>query len=35
MNYLIALVLSLALLIIGIIKIKVHPFFVLLFSAIA
>lgn len=35
MTYLIALVLSLALLIVGIIKIKVHPFFVLLFSAIA
>ena len=35
MTYLIALVLSLTLLIVGIIKIKVHPFFVLLFSAIA
>ena len=35
MTYLIALVLSLALLIVGIIKFKVHPFFVLLFSAIA
>lgn len=35
MTYLIALVLSLALLIVGIIKIKVHPFFVLLFSALA
>ena len=35
MTYLIALVLALALLIIGIIKFKVHPFFVLLFSAIA
>ncbi|RTE54826.1 GntP family permease [Arenibacter aquaticus] len=35
MTYLIALLLSLALLIVGIIKIKVHPFFVLLFSALA
>lgn len=35
MTYLIALVLSLVLLIVGIIKIKVHPFFVLLFSALA
>lgn len=35
MTYLIALVLSLTLLIVSIIKIKVHPFFVLLFSAIA
>lgn len=35
MTYLIALLLSLALLIVGIIKFKVHPFFVLLFSALA
>ncbi len=35
MAYLIALLLSLALLIVGIIKFKVHPFFVLLFSALA
>jgi len=35
MTYLIALILSLTLLIVGIIKFKVHPFFVLLFSAIA